>query len=89
MCVQAQPVGKSIFCDVACSYGQHGEHAIRVINFKPPTIELQKKLCRHQGGSFVTFDKCVVTRNAIAVSGCERCRIWGTVRGQIFWFGQS
>ena len=42
MGVQAQPVGKGIFRDVARGNGQHGEYAIRIVDNKAPTIELQK-----------------------------------------------
>ena len=65
MGVKAQPVGKGIFGDIASGEGQHGEYAIRVIYLQPPTIELQKQLCRHQSGALVAIGKCMVARNAI------------------------
>ena len=35
-----QPIGKSVFCDIACGNGQHGQHTVRITNNKPPAVEL-------------------------------------------------
>ena len=60
MQMQPQPVGKSVFCDVACCNGQHGEHTVRIINNKPPAIQQQKKLGRNQCSALVAINKSII-----------------------------
>ena len=67
MRMQTQPVGKSVFGDVACGDGQHGQHAVCIIDNEAPTVELQKKLGRYQSSTLVTVDKRVIARNTVAM----------------------
>ena len=67
MRMQTQPVGKSVFGNVACCGGQHGQHAVCIIDNEAPTVELQKKLGRYQSSTLVTVDKRVIARNTVAM----------------------